>query len=215
MSFVLPPPLQPLPGICNALGHLAATPETVTLAHIRSEWAAPNHGDILTMRRGQRVRHKPLSACGRICSDLSTQFTAASIRQWSTGTAWHVGHLRKGRGDRDGGRDTRKKEKTWPQQKLLHVLVDKYHRPILNPHQRHGSQHRSHRSLLVSDLLLRLDPPAMAYVPILQTTVRQSSVRFTLLLRTTVGFTKTRSNAHIMRLFLPCPSGSHPPDQLG
>lgn len=92
------------------------------------------------------------------------------------------------------------------------MLVDKYHRLILNPHQQHGIQRRSHRSLLVADPLLQLDPPAMAYVPILQTTVRQQPVRLTLLLTTTVGFIKTCSNAHIMGSFIPHPSGPHPPD---
>lgn len=72
-----------------------------------------------------------------------------------------------------GEGETRRKEKNPSQEQLLHVLVDKCHRLIPNPHQRHGSQHRSHRSLLVSDLLLLLDPPAMAYVPIPQMTVRQ------------------------------------------
>lgn len=46
--------------ICNTLGHLAATPGPVTLAHVRPEWAVPNHGDILIVRRGQKARHKPL-----------------------------------------------------------------------------------------------------------------------------------------------------------
>lgn len=76
-----------------------------------------------------------------------------------------------------GGDPSERKRKSQTQQQLLHVLVDKYHRLILNPHPQHGSQRRSHRSLLVSDPLLQLDPPAMAYVPILQMTVRQPSVR--------------------------------------
>lgn len=147
------------------------------------------------MRWGLAVRHKLHSTCGHICSDPSTQFTTANIWQWSTGTAWHTGHLGKGNSWRWGGDPPERKRNTQTQQQLLHVLVDKYHRPILNPHQQHGSQRRSHRSLLVSDLLPQLDPPAMAYVPILQMTGRQPSVRFTLLLWTTMGFIKTCSHA--------------------
>lgn len=103
----------------------------------------------------------------------------------STGTAWHIFHLRKRREGK-----IRRKETPPPQEELLHALVDKYRRLIPNPRQQHGSQHRSHKWLLVSDPLLQLDPPAMAYVPIHQMTARKQSVRLTLLFRTSTGFIK-------------------------
>ena len=166
-------------------------------------WSHPDHEE-RTESKAQAPKHRwphllgPLHPIYHASSDTSGQPDVLVI--------W---------GKEGAGKKPEKKEETPPQQKLLHVLVNKYHRPILNPRQRHGSQHRSHRSLLVSDLLLRLDPPAMAYVPILQTTVRQSSMRFTLLLRTTLGFIKICSNAPIMGLLRRRASGLHPPDQLG
>lgn len=156
--------------MCYALSHLPITPETQIWAG-SSQARRYNDPEDRTKDKAQGPKRHlfvplhPLPLC--------------------TGTAWHIFHLRKRREGK-----TRRKETPPPQEELLHVLVDKYRRLIPNPHQQHGSQHRSHKWLLVSDPLLQLDPPAMAYVPIHQMTARKQSVRFIFLFRISTGFIK-------------------------